>query len=253
MKTSLSAAAAMSLSIVCAAGADLALPVKAPPAAPIFTWSGCYVGGQGGGGWGQKDLTAGVGLLSATTGFTAANLDVTGYMLGGQVGCNYQFAAGWIGGIEGAAAGGRIGGGNGVAQPSTVVGDSVSFNETTDLVTSATARLGVTWERWLLYVKGGGAWVGDRYNVDGTFGGVPFALQGVETRFGWTAGGGLEWAIWNNWSVKLEYDYYGLGTRNVTFIDATTGVSGPENIRQSIQLVTLGLNFHIWGGSSQVP
>lgn len=250
MNTSLYAATALSLllSTVCACAADLGQPVKAPGAPAVFTWSGCYAGGQGGGGWGQKDLTDGVGLLSTTTGFAAANLDITGYMLGGQIGCNYQFTSGWIFGVEGAAMGGRMGGGNSAAQPLAIAGDSATFNETTDLLTSATARLGMTWERWSLYVKGGAAWAGDRYGAIGTFGGVPFDFQGLETRLGWTAGGGLEWAIWSNWSVRLEYNYFGLGTRGVTFVDGTTGASGPENIRQKIQLIALGLNFHIWDG-----
>jgi outer membrane immunogenic protein len=253
MKTSLYAAVALSVLTVRASSADLGMPVKAPAAPAAFTWSGCYVGGQVGGGWGEKDLSDNVGLLTATTGFSAASLDVTGYMLGGQVGCNYQFASAWVVGIEGAAAGGRIGGGDSVSQPLATPGDNATFNETTDLLTSATARVGMAWERWLLYVKGGAAWAADRFSAVGTFGGVPFDLQGLETRLGWTVGGGLEWAFWNDWSLKLEYDYYGLGTRSVTFIDANTGISGPENIRQNIQLVTLGLNFHIWGGGGPAP
>ena len=68
----------------------------------------------------------------------------------------------------------------------------------------------------------------------------------METRLGWTAGVGVEWALWDDWSVKLEYDYYGFGTRNVTFIEESTACpSGPENIKQNIQTIKLGLNFHV--------
>lgn len=253
MKTSLLGGFALSLLTISAFAADLGVSIKAPLAPASFAWTGCYAGGQVGGAWGQKDLTDTVGLLSPTTGFASASLDTSGYMLGGQIGCDYQFAPNWVIGIEGAAAGGDIHGGNAVTQPLAIPGDNATFNETTDFLSSATARLGYAWDRWLLYVKGGAAWAGDRYSAVGTFGGVPYDLQGLETRFGWTAGGGLEWALWNNWSVRLEYDYYGLGSRSVTFIDATTGISGPENIRQSIQVVLLGLNLHLWGGPGPAP
>ena len=43
-----------------------------------------------------------------------------------------------------------------------------------------------------------------------------YDFDGLENRLGWTAGAGVEWALWDDWSVKLEYDYYGFGTRNVT-------------------------------------
>jgi outer membrane immunogenic protein len=77
---------------------------------------------------------------------------------------------------------------------------------------------------------------------------VPYDLEGSENRIGWTAGVGVEWAIWNDWSVRLEYDYYGFGGRSVTLTDATTGNTGPENINQTIQTVKLGLNFHVVTG-----
>ena len=71
----------------------------------------------------------------------------------------------------------------------------------------------------------------------------------METRLGWTAGVGVEWALWEDWSVKLEYDYYDFGKRNVTFIEESDAFpSGPENIKQTIQTVELGLNFHVSPG-----
>ena len=73
-----------------------------------------------------------------------------------------------------------------------------------------------------------------------------YNFQGLETRFGWTAGAGVEWAFSPNWSVKLEYDYYGFGTRSVTFVDSITGTVGPLDI-QNIQVVKLGVNLHVFG------
>ena len=248
MKATLLASAALSLLTVSSFGADLGMPpIKATLPPSPFTWTGCYAGGQAGGGFGQKDLNDTVGIVSALTGFTSANLNVSGYMLGGQIGCDYQFAPNWVAGIEGAASGGNIGASTGVATP-TLPGDSATFKATTDLLTSVTARVGYAWDRWLLYAKGGAAWAGDRYSVFDVLGTYDF--EGLETRFGWTAGAGVEWALWQDWSLKLEYDYYGFGTRSVTFIDNVSGTIGPLDIKQNIQVIKLGVNFHIYATSA---
>ena len=219
----------------------------APAAPPQFTWTGCYAGLSAGGGFGQKDLTDTAGVLSPLSGFTSANLDTSGYLLGGQIGCDYQFAPSWVVGIEGAAWGGDIGGKTNVALnvPGAIPGDNATFKETTDLLTSLTARAGYAWDHWLFYGKGGVALVDDRYSAPGTFGGAPYDLEGSETRLGWTAGVGVEWAVSDDWSVKVEYNYYGFGTRNVTFIDQISTTPGPEQIKQDIQTIMLGVNLHV--------
>lgn len=242
MKSMFIGGAACLLSTVCALGADMAVPVTVPPIPPPFTWTGCYGGGQAGGGFGQKDLNDTVGIVSALSGFTSASLNVSGYMLGGQIGCDYQFAPNWVAGIEGAASGGNIGGSTGVATPG-LPGDSATFKQTTDLLTSVTARVGYAWNNWLLYGKGGAAWASDRYSAFDVL--ATYDFEGLETRFGWTAGAGLEWAFSNIWSLRLEYDYYGFGTRGVTFIDNVSGTVGPLNITQNIQVIKLGVNFHV--------
>jgi opacity protein-like surface antigen len=93
MKPTLLAVAALTLASVPALGADLGVPIKAPLAPPPFIWTSCYGGGQAGGGIGQKDLTDSAGIVSPISGFTTANLNISGYMLGGQIGCDYQFAS----------------------------------------------------------------------------------------------------------------------------------------------------------------
>ena len=152
-------------------------------------------------------------------------------------------------GIEGGAAGGNIGGSTAFATPG-IPGDTTTFRETTDLLTSVTGRVGYSWDRWLFYGKGGAAWTANRYGALDTL--ATYDYEGSETRFGWTAGVGVEWMLWHDWSLKLEYDYYGFGTRSVTFIDNVTGNVGPENINQTIQIVKLGLNFHVFAGAAPV-
>src|SRR5271169_2197771 len=242
MRSMLLAGLAFSLLSVRAFGADLEMPIGAPLPPPPFTWTGCYGGAQVGGGWGQKSLNDSAGIVSPITGFTTASLGISGFMLGGQLGCDYQFASNLVLGLEGAAAGGNIKGNTGIALPGGPPPDSATFSQKTDLMTSITARAGYAVNDWLFYAKGGVAWAGDRYSVFDLLG--TFDFEGLETRFGWTVGAGVEWALWNDWSVRLEYDYYGFGTRSVTFIDNVSGAVGPLDIKQNIQMVKLGLNFH---------
>ena len=66
------------------------------------------------------------------------------------------------------------------------------------------------------------------------------------TPLGWTVGGGIEWAFWNNWSAKVEYDYYDFSTRNLSLAGTIAGV--PEvvpgvNIKETIQTVKFGVNY----------
>jgi len=245
MKTTLIGSAVFSLLTVSAFAADLGMPpVSARP--PSFTWTSCYGGLQVGGGFGQKDLTDNSGLISGATG-TVMDLGISGYMIGGQIGCDYQFAPNWVVGVEGSVLGGDIGGSTTVAVPLVAAGDTVNFKETTDFLMSVTGRVGYAWDRWMLYAKGGFAGAGDKYDALDTAGTYDF--QGLENRIGWTAGAGIEWALWQDWSIRLEYDYYGFGTRSVTFIDNTILMtSGSESIKQNIQTVMLGVNFHAFAG-----
>jgi len=248
MKTTLLAGAAFSLLTGSVFAADLSVPPLpyAPPPPPPFTWTSCYGGLRAGGGVGQSDLTDIAGVVSPTSGFSAANVNVSGWMAGGQLGCDYQFAPSWVVGIEGAVTGGDIGATSNFAL-APFPGDTATYKVTTDFLYSATARVGYAWDRLLLYAKGGVAGAGNKYSAFDSF--QTYNFQGTENRVGWTAGAGVEWALWEDWSVRLEYGYFGFGAQNVTFTDSTiTGVSGPVSIKQNIQLITLGVNFHAYAG-----
>jgi outer membrane immunogenic protein len=241
MKTTLLAIAVIALTLAPPAiAADLSArgPVKAPaavPPVPMFTWTGCYVGGHAGGGWGEKRVSA----PALAPGISATG-DTSGFLGGGQVGCNLQIGANWIIGVEGDASAANIEGD--ITQ--TVLGITGTAQAQTDWLASVTGRIGWTWDRWLLYAKGGAAWAGDKYSAF-----IPVFnefLQGSETRTGWVVGAGLEWAFWNNWSAKVEYNYFDFGTDTVTlsgtFAGAPIIVPGID-VRQRISVAKIGINY----------
>jgi outer membrane immunogenic protein len=235
-----------------ARAADLPLKSEAPFAAR-FTWTGCYLGGHLGGGFAHKDITDPVQLVqdsfagaAVTNGVTTVSPSPTGVVIGGQIGCDYQFAPSWVVGIEGAASGSTMKGSSIVGLP---LGnpDTALVRAKTDFLTSVTARLGYAFDNVLLYAKGGVALAGDRYDVNGSFAGAPFGFTGLENRIGWTAGGGVEWAFSQHWSASIEYDCYRFGHSVIAMSDPANVFLGSVDVRQNIQVVKAGLNFHIWG------
>src|SRR5581483_6221284 len=197
------------------------LPIKAAvPVAPAFSWTGCYLGGHVGGGRGTKDMTDPVQLVQdtlsggpVTAGVTTVTTKPTGAVIGGQIGCDYQFAGGAVIGVEGMGSGTTMKASSLVGLPAGLPGDTALVQANNDFLASVTARVGYAFDTVLVYARGGFAVAGDKYDVSGgTFnGGGPFHFQGVENRYGWVAGGGVDWAFTRHWSMNVEYDYYGFG------------------------------------------
>jgi outer membrane immunogenic protein len=103
-----SVACVVVMAVASADAADLGRPVyRVPPSIPPFTWTGCYIGGNIGWGWGRD--TVSIPNLGETTGvpelagvsLPSVTGDTKGVLGGGQLGCNYQFAPNWVIGIEG--------------------------------------------------------------------------------------------------------------------------------------------------------
>jgi outer membrane immunogenic protein len=105
-----------------------------------------------------------------------------------------------------------------------------------------TGRVGYIWGATLLYVKGGGAWVRDRYTATLTATGV-VAGSASETRSGWIAGAGIEWNLTPSWSVALEYNRFDFGRSSVGFSTPAGVPFGNERITQAIDLVTARFNY----------
>jgi outer membrane immunogenic protein len=132
--------------------------------------------------------------------------------------------------------------------------DTALITLKTEFIPTLTGRIGYAFDYWLFYAKGGVAWASSKYSVTGAFSGagaiapaIPFDFEGLSMRTGWTAGAGVEWAFAPDWSARLEYDYYDFGTHTATMNDVNNG-PGPLSFRTTMQIVKLGVNFHVWGG-----
>jgi outer membrane immunogenic protein len=289
-RTALASVGALALT-----GAALAADLRAPPPVilpppPIFTWTGFYVGLNAGGTWSNsaRENTTAVPLFAAPTfateltlssalATTSVPISTSGFIGGGQIGYNYQFANNFVAGIEadiqGVAASNRtdtvFGSGVPVGFPAETINSTVTARERIDYIGTVRGRLGFTiTPTFLVYGTGGLAYGGVNSSVAisqqnlpaGSTIGAPFSSFGSlsNTRVGWTAGGGLEWLFAPNWSVKVEYLYYDLSTATfalspLTNTFTTGGVvysSAPfAKTRFTGNIVRAGLNYHfnLWG------
>jgi outer membrane immunogenic protein len=233
-KILLAGIAVAALSGASAFAADM--PVKVPPPAPVFNWTGFYLGIEGGGGWADTRHT------NVINGGNSGTVGIDGGLFGGTYGYNWQSGS-WVFGLEG---------------DFSWSGIKKNFNDTgsgfctgavqcvTDLRWLGTdrIRLGYAWDRLLVYGTAGVAY-GD---VRGTITNAGFDV-GDKMHSGFTFGGGVEWAFAPNWSVKAEYLRAGLGDK-ITYGLNTEAVS-----LKNLDIVRVGLNYKFgdpWGKSPVV-
>jgi outer membrane immunogenic protein len=278
MKTALPAVTviALALSAGSALGADLPsrkAPVEVPPP-PL--WTGFYAGlnaggtfsGDGGVTVTHLDARPDPAASSALSG--TANTNFAGFIGGGQVGYNYQISPALVLGLETDIQGVVGNGGSpsfssvagGVINPANVYSGNGYVSQSFDYLGTARARVGYLFApSWLAYATGGLAhgWTNLSHTIFGnvTNGG---ALVGVSygnvntsrTQFGWTVGGGVEWAFAPNWSAKLEYLYYDLGSYSIGAqtqgVSLKTGaaLNGVSLVNGQFNghIVRVGLNYH---------
>jgi outer membrane immunogenic protein len=229
------------------------MPTKGPvaplaPAVAPYNWTGFYLGGHFGYGWGTLDVTNVNGSVNFPAGLERSK-DINGWLGGFQGGYNWQFAPNWLIGIEGEYSFTDIDGDEDFVSP--VNSDRISHShDRVKWTATATGRLGYAMQNWLFYAKGGAAWAHTEVtshttNAVGTL--VFNQTNGSDTRTGWTVGGGVEWGFWGNWSAKLEYDYMNFGTKtesrnNINFI----GTSPNPLLRDvdfKLNVVKLGINY----------
>jgi outer membrane immunogenic protein len=303
-KTGFTAAAlALALSAGSALAADLPskkAPPYMPPPPPPPMWTGFYVGLNAGGTWAESS-SINVGSFAGPCdpafagcaavpnySFTSASLasfslpigSKGGFIGGGQVGYNWQFANSFVAGIEAdiqgiASSNSSASFAGGLENPNFLgfpVVQTATASRSIDYLGTVRGRLGYLITPTLLaYGTGGLAYGGVRSNVSISQAvlndpSLPFAYFGSgafsDTRVGWTAGGGLEWLFWPNWSAKVEYLYYDLGT--VTYsVSPLVNIGGPGSAapgsifssafsqaetRFNGHIVRAGVNYHFnWG------
>ena len=225
--------AAAALCATPALAADMA--VKAPPpvaAAPGYSWTGFYIGLEGGGAWGQAEQTS-------PRPFDSGKYSTSGGLFGGTVGYNWQSGAA-VFGLETDLSWASIRGSTTGTNPAfgTCFGSPPNCNSKIEALGTVRGRLGYAWQNLLPYITGGLAYA----NLHGAEGTGGFGGSGSTWVAGWTIGGGLEAVIYKNWTAKLEYLYFDLGNQGV-FTDIESVGLVPQSLRETAQVVRGGINY----------
>jgi outer membrane immunogenic protein len=270
-------------------------PVYVPPPPPL--WTGFYIGLNAGGTWSSNNtvdtsaipgpcntgfpgcaVTPNFSDTSAALATFSTGQNNGGFIGGGQVGYNYQFGPSWVAGVEADIQG--VAGSTGsatffrsLANPNFLgfpVLETADVSRRLDYLGTLRGRLGwLVTPTFLIYGTGGLAYGGVNAttsivqfdeNEDSTLSPNPFFSTGSlnNTRVGWTAGGGVEWMFAPNWSLKVEYLYYDIGSVSyalsplTTFGTALSAVDGGvfstafahSSTRFNGNIVRAGINYH---------
>jgi outer membrane immunogenic protein len=210
---------AFAVTTAIAAAADLGrrqpyYPAPAPVYAPLFSWTGFYIGVNGGGGFGSSNWDS------------TGSRDVSGGVIGGTAGYNFQFGQ-VVAGIEGDVDWSGI---NGTTNNLCPFGCKTSNN----WLATVRGRLGYAADRFMPFVTGGGAF-GD---IRASSPGLPDTSS---DKTGWTIGAGLETAFAPNWTAKVEYLYVDLGSFNCG-LNCGAGLFN-DNVSFHTNLLRAGVNY----------
>jgi high affinity Mn2+ porin len=216
------AGAGLSLLVVEGPAMASDMPVKARHIQSVFDWTGLYIGAHAGYSRGSSNAV----LSDPAT--TATSNVFDGMIAGVQAGYNVRLPSGMLLGVEAD-----------ITFPNYLTSNSVvsslatarsAVTEQWDYVGTARGRIGYASGQWLAYATGGLAWAGERFLDEKT----------LNTRLGWAAGGGVEYAFAPHWSVRLEYLYSQFGKADIRFPSATQYASTLD-----FQSLRVGLNRKI--------
>jgi len=232
-----------------------------PPPSPVMSWTGFYIGGDVGGTW-FKDQAAWNPLpIGPAPAFGANPITATeqgSSVIGGaHIGYNYQVAPAGVVGIEGdwMWSGAKAS----FTQPWTffgtatvVPGSSTTMGTQLEWLASIRGRVGyLVAPTVLLYGTGGVAFADFKYTASNTNGvggagnyNAPVSL--TNTQPGWVAGGGLEWMVTNNWSVRGEYLFYQFNRGLNVIATSVNFPAFPSNYvwgRTNINVVRAGVSY----------
>ena len=214
------------------------LPVKAPPVvAPVWSWAGFYIGGNVGVAWLDKSVTDVTGVAASNG--PEFSLRAASITAGGQAGYNWH-ANNWLIGLEADFNWTRINRTDPTREDDILRGK-------VDWFATFRGRVGYAPGPWLVYVTGGAAMA----RLTNEYGDVdPGGLDPVDsvstrrTRWGWTVGGGGEFALagTSNWSAKFEYLFIDFRTFSVAATDGAIA-----DFQDRMHVVRIGLNYRFGG------
>jgi len=201
-----------------------------PP--PLFTWTGIYVGGEVGYAWGTDKAAA-----TNAVGTEFPNSTPQGFTGGLHVGYNYQISQ-FVVGIEGSV--------DGQDFRNTALGpfSGTTYDTHIPIMGSARARVGYAWDRVLIFATGGAAFA----NLEHAYYNPAGSASTSTSKTGWTVGGGVEYALSNNWSVRGEYRYSDFG-RTTDFFAAGTAV---HHTVENQVLLGVSYKFDMWAPPAPV-
>jgi outer membrane immunogenic protein len=204
-------------------------PVYLPPPPPVFSWTGVYIGGQIGYQWGSANSSVFPTGTGPGSGIAFASSNPNGVTGGAHVGYNYQVAQ-FVFGLEGDVNGSNFKGSQGLG------GGTVTTSS--DIDGSIRGRVGVAFDRALIYGTGGAAFapVQSQFNLGGVIDST------TPTRVGWTLGGGIEYAVTNNWSIRAEYRYTDYGHVS-NLLGNTTGAAFTTSTHVTDNAVRAGFSY----------
>jgi outer membrane immunogenic protein len=237
--------------------ADMTMPMKAPSYAPAFSWTGTYVGANVGGIWGKFDVnpTTTNNLTGAVGAPGVMSINNSSVIGGFQAGYNWQIGQ-WVLGLE------QDYQFTGLKQTATfaapaglfLAGDSLAVK--TDYLAATRAKIGMAWDRALIYAAGG-LETGE-FDVTSTYvargaGGSPVLgfTDSNKLHFGFNVGAGIDYAVTNNVFIGVEYRYLDLGKETYNLGAFTPAGAAAQTVSSSVGLtaseVTARLNFKLGG------
>jgi outer membrane immunogenic protein len=250
MKRVLIVAVASLLAASHAWAADLPVPAGPAPAyypvATIYDWGGGYIGINGGYAFGQSEW--GSDPLNPSGNSSTGNFHVNGGLVGGTIGVSGQWGA-WVLSAEGDFDWQGLSGSSTspfctslIAAPGATAA-GLSCKTASNWLGTLRARFGYAWDRVLVYGTAGGAGA----NIETALTGLPYQNNAV---FGWTAGAGVEVALAEHWTFKLEYLFVDLGNVSCNHgyscgydVAAIPPVGASMTAKLNENLIRVGLNF----------
>jgi outer membrane immunogenic protein len=224
-------------------------PAPAPArvvVAPVFTWTGFYIGGHAG--WSR--LEGDSVLANAVAGIPAGTVFETsqdGFLGGAQAGFNWQVSQ-LVFGVEGQISWTDLG------RDATVTGGVplTTANVSTDVnfVATVAGRLGVALGNTLIYGKGGVAFL-DWDSKVAFSGPVSGTFVNGDTATGWMVGGGLEYAFTPNWSAKVEYNFMNFDSVQMPFNVGGGAAAVDRDV--DMHVAKFGINYRFGGFAPAAP